>query len=144
MARPTRTVVALSTLLFLRFVFVLRRRGMNIFTIPIVRIMLSKLSEKWSHCCLAINRFLHHAINICFSPTKMLHHLLSNSKDSETVVTNWSRPGKKKYRKLDTVSQIFVSGPWFFMLHVPMEPRPICHVVEGPRQQCKTRNFTPI
>ena len=47
-------------------------------------------------------------------------------------------------RRLVLVSQIFVSGPWFFMLHVPMEPRPICHVVEGPRQQCKTRNFTPI
>ena len=134
MARPTRTVVALSTLLFLRFVFVLRRRGMTIFTIPIVRIMLSKLSEKWSHCCLAINRCLHHAINTCSSPTKMLHHFLFN-KEHQTVVTNWSRPGKKKYRKLDTVSEIFVSGPWFFMLDASMEPRSICHVVEGVRQQ---------
>ena len=143
MARPTRTVVALSTLLFLRFVFVLRRRGMTIFTIPIVRIMLSKLSEKWSHCCLAINRCLHHAINTCSSPTKLLHHFLSN-KEHQTVVTKLSRPRKKKYCKLNTGAVIFVSVLYVFLLAVPMKPRPICHVVEGARQQCKTRNVTSI
>ena len=47
-------------------------------------------------------------------------------------------------RQFVLVFEIFVSGPWLFMLGVPMELRPICHVVEGVCLQCKTRNFTPI
>ena len=78
MATPTTTIVAMKSL-FLRFVFILQRRGVSIFSIPIVRIIVSKLCHKWSTSWLGINCFIQHAIKAaCASTTHLFHHKLSN------------------------------------------------------------------